>query len=134
MNNKILIAGLVGISVIFGFMAFVPHENRAGTISRNNVTVNEIDNAPASASFSGIASASSTLILSANPNRSFAVCTNIGLKTLWLGFGSRASISGGIAITPSSSYTIDQNNLWTGKVYARTTNTTTGKITCIEAD
>jgi len=76
--------------------------------------------------------ATSSLILAANEQRKFCIFINDSSSTIYLKFGSAASLSAGIRISAGGfSYEIDKDNLWVGDVYA-IHNGTGNKLLLIE--
>lgn len=60
----------------------------------------------------------STPLLAANPNRSYAHIFNNSGQPIYIQYAVNAALNQGIKIYPNSLYTLDFNNLWLGSISA----------------
>jgi hypothetical protein len=77
--------------------------------------------------------ATSQLLVAANPNRKGFVAVNTSTGRVFLGHGIDAKPFNGVSIDGrGASYTVDYSMLWLGDIYAVTNSTTIQKLSCVE--
>ena len=151
---------ILALIVLVGLVIFEQSRNNESLgffpdAFRNPSAITKVTVAPALTGYQGDgrATASSTLILSANDERSYARCTNIsgvfggigasGIPlsvvlgaNATLGYGATSTDNYGILLTPIASsspnsfFEINKDNQFTGAIYASALATTT--ISCVQ--
>lgn len=103
----------------------------AGGVHEQIMRLSEI-NAMTQTTFD-IASATSTLVLAANPDRKYGFIQNLSDTIMYMSFTNPAAANTGIILNPrGAAYEMNWNNMYRGDIYVFHSGTGTKKLTAIE--